>query len=355
MEAMMTIGDFARRTGLSISALRFYSGRGLLVPADVDSSSGYRLYSEAQVPDGRLVRDLRRLEMPLAEIERALTRSEPERRELINRHLRRLEQVVNRAHIVAQTLGVEPITEETAMSNTTLEALDLAQALDQVQPAAGTDPEIPHLMGVLIEGKNGSIRIVATDRHRLAIRDLVPSTLGHDFSVVVPAASLERWREPLRSPSSVELHVDSPDVALTGKGKVTLTGNGINLTALIMPTTFPDYERFLQPAAQVTSALLSRSEFLCSLEAFEGDDAVVVSTSHSGLSLVRGEQSVQIGARCEGPDQHVALNPAFAADAVRNAVGPELVMEIEDPLRAVVFRSADDGTYTSLVMPVKLD
>ena len=56
MEATMTIGDFARRTGLSISALRFYAGRGLLVPDEIDASTGYRRYSDAQVPDGRLVR-----------------------------------------------------------------------------------------------------------------------------------------------------------------------------------------------------------------------------------------------------------------------------------------------------------
>ena len=122
-----------------------------------------------------------------------------------------------------------------------------------------------------------------------------------------------------------------------------------------MPTTFPDYETFLQPAAHVTSAVLSRSEFLSALEAFDGQDAVVLNTSHDGVGLVRGERSLQVGAGCDGPEQRIALNPAFAADAVRNAVGAEVVMEIEDPLRAVVFRSADDGTYTSLVMPVKLD
>ena len=224
MEATMTIGDFARRTGLSISALRFYAGRGLLVPDEIDASTGYRRYSDAQVPDGRLVRDLRRLDMSLAEIERALTRSEPERLELIQRHLRRLEQVVHRARAVARTLGAEPHTEEATMPSATLEALDFAQALDQALTAAGTDPQIPHLMGVLIEGKNGSIRIVATDRHRLAIRDLVPTSLGHEFSVVVPAASLAEWRTALRNPASVDLHVDGPDVALTGGGKVRADG-----------------------------------------------------------------------------------------------------------------------------------
>ncbi|MDR2280128.1 MAG: MerR family DNA-binding transcriptional regulator, partial [Gordonia sp. (in: high G+C Gram-positive bacteria)] len=42
---LMAIGAFARRTGLTASALRFYADAGLLVPAWTDPSSGYRFYS----------------------------------------------------------------------------------------------------------------------------------------------------------------------------------------------------------------------------------------------------------------------------------------------------------------------
>jgi hypothetical protein len=37
---MMPIGLFARRTGLTASALRFYADCGLLVPAEVDPVTG---------------------------------------------------------------------------------------------------------------------------------------------------------------------------------------------------------------------------------------------------------------------------------------------------------------------------
>ena len=80
-----------------------------------------------------------------------------------------------------------------------------------------------------------------------------------------------------------------------------------------------------------------------------------MSSQADRFSLVRREVEVDIDAICEGSKRHVAINPAFAADAIRNAVGPEIVVEIEQPLNPVLFRSADDGTYTSPVMPVKLD
>ena len=45
---MITIGEFALSTGVSVKALRFYDDRGLLTPAEVDPHSGYRRYSAAQ-------------------------------------------------------------------------------------------------------------------------------------------------------------------------------------------------------------------------------------------------------------------------------------------------------------------
>ena len=44
-----------------------------------------------------------------------------------------------------------------------------------------------------------------------------------------------------------------------------------------------------------------------------------------------------------------------ALDPLRAAVGPDVVVEIADPLAHVVVRSADDGTATTLLMPVRLD
>src|SRR5690606_15742583 len=68
---MMTISQFAARTGLPASALRFYERRGLLRARR--ASNGYRMYEEQQVADARYVRSLRDAGVALAEIRRFLT------------------------------------------------------------------------------------------------------------------------------------------------------------------------------------------------------------------------------------------------------------------------------------------
>jgi DNA-binding transcriptional MerR regulator len=64
----LSIGVFARRSRLSMKALRLYDRRGLLTPADVDPDTGYRRYREGQLATARLIVMLRRLNMPLAQV-----------------------------------------------------------------------------------------------------------------------------------------------------------------------------------------------------------------------------------------------------------------------------------------------
>ncbi|GAA3303590.1 MerR family transcriptional regulator [Dactylosporangium vinaceum] len=74
---LVSIGDFARLSGLSPRALRLYDEMGLLCPARVDTHSGYRWYAPEQVKRARLLVALRQLGVPLAEAG-ALADQEPE-------------------------------------------------------------------------------------------------------------------------------------------------------------------------------------------------------------------------------------------------------------------------------------
>lgn len=64
----LSIGEFARWSRLPVSTLRYYHEIGVLLPARVDASSGYRYYESDQLETAVLISDLRRLGMPPAEI-----------------------------------------------------------------------------------------------------------------------------------------------------------------------------------------------------------------------------------------------------------------------------------------------
>ncbi|KOX13152.1 MerR family transcriptional regulator [Saccharothrix sp. NRRL B-16348] len=77
------IGEFARRSRLSVKALRLYERQGLLRPAVVEAGNGYRRYREDQLVTARLVAQLRRLDMPLAVVSRIVSAPEGERADLL--------------------------------------------------------------------------------------------------------------------------------------------------------------------------------------------------------------------------------------------------------------------------------
>jgi DNA-binding transcriptional MerR regulator len=74
----LTIGEFGRRSGLSIKALRLYDLSGLLPPAEVDPVSGYRRYAVAQLERARRISLLRGLDMPLAVVAEVLAGTDAE-------------------------------------------------------------------------------------------------------------------------------------------------------------------------------------------------------------------------------------------------------------------------------------
>jgi len=90
--AGLTVGEFARITHLSVKTLRHYHQVGLLEPADVNPDTGYRYYRADQVPTAQVIRRLRDLEMPVAEVKAVLLApGPPARNALIAAHLDRLE------------------------------------------------------------------------------------------------------------------------------------------------------------------------------------------------------------------------------------------------------------------------
>jgi DNA-binding transcriptional MerR regulator len=80
MKVLVPIGDFSRMTHLSVKALRFYHDQGLLEPARIDPSSGYRFYDTGQVPVAQVIRRFRDLDMPLDQVRAVLTAPDVETR-----------------------------------------------------------------------------------------------------------------------------------------------------------------------------------------------------------------------------------------------------------------------------------
>jgi len=90
-EGLLSIGRFARWSGLTVKALRHYDEIGLLRPAHVDDWTGYRWYEPAQVRDAVAIRRLRALRVPLERIAVLVHADDATLREALEVHRAQLE------------------------------------------------------------------------------------------------------------------------------------------------------------------------------------------------------------------------------------------------------------------------
>jgi MerR family transcriptional regulator, thiopeptide resistance regulator len=100
---LLTVGQLAKMSGISIRALHHYDARGLLVPSQ-RSQAGYRLYSQPDVVRLYRIQALQRLGLSLSDIAKALDRDGGTLPSLISQQLTDLDEQIARSTILRDQL-----------------------------------------------------------------------------------------------------------------------------------------------------------------------------------------------------------------------------------------------------------
>ena len=349
MESTYGIGETARRTGLSESALRFYDRAGVLVPAHVDPRSGYRRYTADQVVTGRLVARLRRVGLPLPDVVRVLAhRREPDVvRGVLDAHLRRLETGLALARRELSAVLHDLDEGEHPMTTFTLPAEALATALRAVRFAVGADPGLPALRGVRLDVAGGGLRVVATDRYRLAL-ETVPVTRPDgdpDAAALVPVAFADAVVAACASGGTATL-VLGP--------RVEVEVGGHTLTTEPLGLAFPQWELLTEPVVTQSVTLdgpVVRADALAAATTTRRRDdaeyeACVFRVAPDGLTWLAPE---------DADDGTVAVNRDFLVEAVEALDGDQLVLGLDGPLAPLALSTPDRPGSLSILMPVRLE
>jgi len=351
VERLLTIGEFAQRCGLSRSALRFYDQNELLRPRLVDEETGYRYYAVGQLDRALLVRRLRCAEMPVGVLREYLEAPVARRAAMLEGHLAAFRE---RAAAVEAAVGRlrgdlgAGGDEEEANRRCVLAPAELASGLGQVSFAVADADARAELSGVWIETKEDSLRLVATDSYRLAVRDLLPEQIGSTgIRGLIGSMQARDLAAELPGASSLVLS-QSADGGLVAAvdGRVhALGGPGGG---------FPDYERILlgQPAGDRIALPRDGVERALAELAPEAPH-VRLGLEPERLVLEAAGRRRSVPGIWPGPPLQILVDRRFLYEAVSATVGPDLVIEASDPLQPVLLRSADTGTFTVLTMPIR--
>lgn len=348
---LMPIGAFARRCGLTSSALRFYADSGLLPPAEVDPVSGYRYYGADQLERAATLRRLREIAMPLAAAEAVLDAGAEEAARLLDEHVARV--VADAAATLREAAAIKSaLAGAPGVTVATLKGPVLADAVDQVLTATAHEPGMPVLAGVRVEAGPEAVTLTATDRYRLSVRTLVSARPPErTWAGTVDGDDLRAAASAVRRGALVRVEALPHGIRLAVAGRE-------DRHCRLLSDEFPDHRMVLASLGAVTTrATVAKGPLLRALEEQPGERVAlhVADRSVRVHPLDGTHPGSTIPAATTGEALRIGFELTTLHPAVSTAIGPDLMLDLRGPDQPVTIRSADRGDLTTLAMPVASD
>lgn len=243
---------------------------------------------------------------------------------------------------------------------TTLPAQAFHRALHRVLPVASKDRERQHVNCVLIESDGTTLRMVATDGHRLSVaRETVQTD---PFEMVLPRDAA-RVIEALANNPTLEAITVAVDEQTAYFG---ISGNTFAAPLAKGTIGFPPWQQIM-PKAYGASAVCARHPMRQALLLATRVDERGYRTCHTSIDVARGSATVRLANVGQLPfafecgpttgEVHICSATRYLITALRTIGGERVRVATNGPLDPIVLTPADDvpggESLTAIVMPVR--
>ncbi len=241
-----------------------------------------------------------------------------------------------------------------------VERVRLKQLLERTQFAMAQQDVRYYLNGLLLEAKEGRLRSVATDGHRLALCEieLGSGESGEVEGVIVPRKGVIEMSRVL---------ADAGEEVRVGIGgqAVRVSSEEVRLTSKLIDGKFPDYRRVIPREEECSRraegnrealkqslsrvAILSNEKYRAVRLCFES--GLVRMLAHNP-EQEEAEEEVEIG--FEGEPLEVGFNVAYLIDALSAIPSEKVQMELTDGNSSCLIRGEGEEGCRYVVMPLRL-
>lgn len=234
---------------------------------------------------------------------------------------------------------------------------DLKRLIDKTSFAMAQQDVRYYLNGMLFEVDAETLRVVATDGHRLAL-----ASLAGDFSessaaqVILPRKGvIELSRLLISENESVELYI--------GNNHIRVVTSEFTFTSKLIDGKFPDYQRVL-PRGSNKTVLGARADLK---QAF-ARTAILSNEKYRGIRLVLSSGSLQIvannpeqeeaeetvGVDYEGDRLEIGFNVSYLLDVLSALSGETVKFSLSDSNSSALVEEAESSDCQYVVMPMRL-
>jgi DNA polymerase-3 subunit beta len=338
----------ARADGvLELSGFDYEVSARVEVPADV-AEDGRALVS------GRLLADI--------------CRSLPDKPVELSQDGAKIVLTCGASRFTLMTMPVEeyPARPEMPAEAGTVSSEVFSAAVAQVTVAASRDETLPILTGVRMEISGDTVTLLATDRYRLAMRELAwrPAAGDTETATLVRARTLSEVAKTLGQGGDVTIALSTDG----GQELIGFSAAGRRTTSLLVDGDYPKV-RALFPAEAQTHAVVATAALVEAVRRValvaERNTPVRLTFSEGQVVLEAGQgEDAQASERLEaalvGEDITIAFNPGFLLDGL-NALGTSHVrLSFTQATKPAVLTGQDgaegddDTAYRYLLMPVRM-
>ena len=279
----------------------------------------------------------------------------------------KLEVVCGSSHISMQSMPLEDYPSAPPMPEVSgvVDGALWQETVAQVVTAASSDDTLPLLVSVCIEIEGKTMSLMATDRYRLAVRDLTwePSNKDASHRILVRASRLSDIAKALGSVGKVEIAIDN-----SGRtGMIGFSAAGRHNVARLIDGEYPQV-RNLFPSEATGYAVIGRQEMLDAIKrarlVVEKNSAVRLSFSEGQVILEAGQgdnaqTSEALEATLHGEDIVMAFNPSFLQEGLGATSAPYVRLSFTSASKPAVLTAQpeidgeDDQEFRLLLMPIR--
>ena len=240
------------------------------------------------------------------------------------------------------------------------------QAVAQVSVAADRGDTLPILTGVRVEVEGDTMTLLATDRYRLAMRELHWNPTATDAShvVLIPARTLSDISRSLGASGSVDVALGT---AAGGDGLVGFEAGQRHTTTRLLDGEYPKVASIF-PSSSETESVVCTSDLV---EAVKRAALVAERNTPVRLRFSEGQVAIEAGtgddaqaseaveATLTGPEIEIAFNPTYLLDGLGAVGTPFSRISFTQASRPAVLtgQAEEDGeadtSYRYVLMPVR--
>lgn len=242
------------------------------------------------------------------------------------------------------------------ISELSLPQSTLKHLFNQVQYAMAQQDIRYYLNGLLMVLEPGTVKVIATDGHRLSLASMIAETVNQTAEAILPRKTVIELIK-LLGDNDEEVRIK------LGKNLVTFSFGNINLVSKVIEGKFPDYNKVV-PAHYQNHVILNRLDLLHAMQRA----AILSNEKFRGVRMVLTQNSMRV--ICNNTEQEeaeeeleisyinepldIGFNVTYLLDVLNNINNSEVDCSFGDANSSCLITVPGDDRFKYVVMPMRI-